>query len=122
MEKKDFKINGYRTHYYGFDGQSNTKQCFNCKFGRTVKENREKVKCEKWNMVVNEDDICDSFEFRTYWAFDCTNEDRERRKQKLEKRVSIICDKSEKEMCMRGWIFAGLYVGIIVFIMLCIVL
>lgn len=46
--------------------------------------NREQVQCDRWEMTVNEDDICDYFEFATYWAFNCTEEDQERRKMKLE--------------------------------------
>lgn len=84
MEREELKGIGYRQHYYGVDCDSDTKQCFHCKFGRVVETDREKVQCKKWKSIVNEDDICDYFEFATYWAFDCTEEDTERRRIKLE--------------------------------------
>ncbi|MCM1500838.1 MAG: hypothetical protein NC124_20460, partial [Clostridium sp.] len=84
MEQENLKGIGYRQHYYGEDSDSNTKQCFHCKYGQVVKSNREKVQCNRWEATVNEDDICNYFEFAKYWAFDYTEEDRERRNIKLE--------------------------------------
>lgn len=84
MEQRKLKEIGYRQHYYGVDCDSDAKQCFHCKYGQVVEENREKVQCKKWNITVDEDDICDYFEFATYWAFDCMEEDKERRRIKLE--------------------------------------
>lgn len=75
---------GYRQHYYGINRDSDKKQCFHCKYGKTVESNREEVICNKWNIKVNEDDICDYFEFAQFWAFDYLEEDRERRRVKLE--------------------------------------
>lgn len=84
MEQRALKEIGYRQHYYGVDCDSDTKQCFHCRYGQVIEENREKVQCKKWNFTVNEDDICAYFEFATYWAFNCTEEDKKRRRIKLE--------------------------------------
>lgn len=84
MVQKELSGIGYRQHCYGEDCDSDLKQCFHCKFGKVVETDREKVQCTKWGITVNEDDLCDYFEFHTYWAFNCTEEDRERRRVKLE--------------------------------------
>lgn len=84
MDQAKLKEIGYRQHYYGYDSTSDTKQCFHCKYGQVVETNREQIICNRWNMVVWEDDICNSFEFATLWAFDYTDEDKVRRQLKLE--------------------------------------
>ncbi len=84
MEQSDLNKIGYRRHYYGTNLDSDVKQCFHCKYGQVLEKNREKVQCNRWNMTVDEDDICSYFEFATFWAFDCTDEDTERRRIKLE--------------------------------------
>lgn len=99
MTQKKLEMIGYKKCYYGYDGDSDTKQCFHCKFGKTVESNREQVYCTKWKMVVGEEDICDSFEFATYWAFDCTDEDRERRRRKLDNAKKNLVVSGAKEGC-----------------------
>lgn len=84
MEQSDLNRIGYRCHYYGANYDSDVKQCFHCKYGQVLEKNREKVQCNRWNMTVNEDDICSYFEFAMFWAFVSTDEDRKRRANKLE--------------------------------------
>lgn len=83
MEEQKLREIGYREHYYGYNSDNNTNQCFNCQYGQVLETEREKVKCSKWNIVVDEDAICDSFELAQYWAFNCMDEDRVRRDAKL---------------------------------------
>lgn len=103
MEQGELKNIGYRQHFYGQDCSSDTKQCFHCKYGQVMETDREKVQCTRWNMVINEDDVCDYFDFATYWAFDYTDEDRERRRIKLEN-----AKKNSKEGC---YIATAIYGG-----------
>lgn len=77
---------GYRKHYYGIYNDSNSKQCFNCKYGKCIENDREKIQCNRWNMITSEDDVCDDFDWSTYWAFVQTEEDWERRRKKLDMR------------------------------------
>jgi len=84
MDEKNLKQIGYIRKYYGYDQDSDIQQCFNCKYGESTKYDREKISCKRWNMVTGEEDVCDYFEFHPFWAFNCTDEDKERRKLKLE--------------------------------------
>lgn len=84
MDQRELREIGYRKHYYGPNFSDNERQCFNCKYGKLIQTEREKVQCTRWNMVVEEDDVCDYFDFAMFWAFNCMDEDRERRRIKLE--------------------------------------
>lgn len=84
MDQRKLKEIGYRKHYYGPDNSSDTKQCFHCKYKKSVEGDPEKVQCTRWIMVTDEDDVCDYFDFAKLWAFNYSDEDRERRNRKFE--------------------------------------
>lgn len=86
MDTEEKQKIGYREHFYGADNDDNRFQCFNCKYGKREENNGEMMKCCRWNIVTSEDDTCNTFEFSTYWAFNLTEEDKIRRKRKLENR------------------------------------
>lgn len=79
---------GYRERR-NFDFESDIKQCFNCVHSIRAEENCEKEICRKWNMIVGEDDICNSFDQHPLWAWNMSEEDRVRRKEKIKKLKSV---------------------------------
>lgn len=111
MEQSKLTEIGYRKHYYGSGCDSDTKQCFHCKYGKTVETDRDWVRCSRWNMTVGEDDICNYFEFATYWAFDCTEEDNKRRRLKLENAKRTAEEKSKVKPQEGCYIATAVYGG-----------
>ena len=84
MTESELKQIGYIRKNYGTNRDDNRFQCFNCKYGSSTEEDREKVICSRWNIITNEDDKCNEFAFSQYWAFDQLEEDKVRRHKKLE--------------------------------------
>ncbi len=84
MTEAELKQIGYIRKNYGKNGDDNRFQCFHCKYASLTEESREKIICSKWNVITNEDDKCNAFEFHQLWAFNQMDEDRIRRKKKME--------------------------------------
>lgn len=104
-------MTGYRKHYYGIDGDYNSKQCFNCKYGKCLENDREKIQCNRWNVITSEDDVCDDFDWSKYWAFNQTEEDRKRRSKKLQMRRNGIPIIDEKSITTPRFIAIGSFLG-----------
>lgn len=84
MTEAELQQIGYIKKSYGSNGDDNRFQCFHCKHGSLTEDSREKVICSKWNIITNEDDKCNAFEFHQFWAFNQMEEDRARRSKKME--------------------------------------
>lgn len=84
MTADELKKIGFIRENYGVNGDDNKYQCFHCEHGVVIEDDREKVRCNRWNIITNEDDKCDAFKLHLFWAFNQMDEDRERRRKKLE--------------------------------------